>query len=168
MMIFNLPCSSSPCPLISWSFSSRHAHTHSHTHSHTYTHAHTHTLFVEAKRTHSPIFQSFLFELHLDAPAPPSPLLTPTWGRVSDEVWAERRTLICINLQAISREVARFEGGENKSELLHVPPGFTSAVTNAAATWKQEASNQSSSPHRLVQSDGFLTHELITSPSPHN
>lgn len=111
MMIFNLPCSSSPCPLISWSLSSRHTHTHSHTHSHTYTHAHTHTLFVEAKRTHSPIFQSFLFELHLDAPAPPSPLLTPTWGRVSDEVWAERRTLICINLQAISREVARFEGG---------------------------------------------------------
>lgn len=149
MRIFNLL----PRPLISCALSN--------------THTHMHTLFVEAKCTHSPTFQSFLFELHLDAPAPPPPLLTPTWGTVSDELWAEKRALICINLQAISREVARGEG-ENKRERLHVSPGFTSAVTNAAATGKQETSNQSSSPHRLVQSDGFLTHELITLPSPHN
>lgn len=130
---------------------------------------HTYTLYHKHKGTHSQIFQSLLFQLlcaWLQLLRRPLSSF-PTWGKVSEEVWAEKRALIRINLKPISRERARERWGEKQrvgaASLLSRP-----TVASAAATQKQEPSNQSSSPQRLVQPARVLTHKLITSPSLNN
>lgn len=108
--------------------------------------------------------------LHLAAPAPASSLLFfLPGGKVSGEARAERRALICINLRPISGDRPR---AEKKGERANVcllnpqPPLPTFTITTTGAIQKQEPSNQSKSPQRLVQSAQDLTQELITSPSP--
>lgn len=134
---------------------------------------HTPTLPLKHKSTNSLIFQSFLSQLFstwLHLLHRPLSFFLPG-GKVSDESRAEKRALICINLWLISGEGARRrEGGRERAP----PPNSTplsplpqnSTITTTAAVQKQELSNQSNAPQRLVQSTQDLTQKLITSPSP--
>lgn len=91
---------------------------------------HTHTLFLKHKSTCSLIFQSFLLRLlctWLHLLRRPLSFFLPG-GKVSDKARAEKRALICINLQPISGEREQ-EGERERATVylltptpLHPPP----------------------------------------------
>lgn len=104
--------------------------------------------------------------LRLAAAAPSSPLVFSYLGEGEWRGLGRGEWLWFVLIWSRSPGRGRERGGEKNREW-ELPP-FSPAPTSAAAAQKQEPSNQSGSPQRLVQPARVLTHKLITSPSLNN